>query len=326
MNYIKLVCICILFLFICGCSNDEIVKTTKNYFYMDTMISISLWEDNTSAFSEIELLYETYHNLTSRYDYLDLINVYYINNVLEINEIVTIDNRLYDILSYAKEVYELTSKNVNIALGNVIDVWSSHKLDNTLPTYDELSTSGSVELDDLILLDNNQIMKLSDISLDLGSISKGYTTELIKDILKKYEIDIYLINAGGNVLVGNHYDNDLYKIGLENPEDNLDIYKILNLENKAVVTSGSYERNYEYNGVIYHHIIDNETYFPMNYFKGVTVIADDSALADVLSTYLFSISYEDGLEYISTLENDIDIIWFIDNDNIKITEGISTYE
>lgn len=326
MKYIKLISIFILSFYFVGCSNNELVKVTKNYFYMDTMISISLWEDNISAFEDIENLYKVYHNLTSRYDELDLINIYYINNVLEVNEVITIDERLYDILSYSKGVYESSNRGINIALGNVIDVWSLHKENNTLPTYEELLNSGSNNLDDLVLLDDNQIMKLSDISLDLGAISKGYTTQLVKDILDDYNIDIYLINAGGNVLVGNHYENDLYKVGLENPENTLDIYKILKLENKAVVTSGSYERNYEYEGVIYHHIIDNNTFFPMNYFKSVSVICDDSALADVLSTFLFSISYEEGLDYVNSLDEDIDVIWYIDSDNIKVTSGVSWYE
>ena len=312
-------------LLLCGCSSD--IKYSKSYFYMDTVINIDIYSNKEDILLEVENIYKEYHNLTTRYDNIkDLVNIYYINNILKVNKEIKIDSRLYELLEYSKEVYIKTNKKVNIGLGNVIDVWNEYKNKiGGIPSYNQLLNSGSTNLDDLVLLGDNTIKKTSNIKLDLGAISKGYTTNIVKEYLEENNIDKYLINAGGNVVVGNHYNNSLYKIGLQDPINNMDVYKVLNLTNKAVVTSGSYIRGYEYEGVIYHHIIDSIKLFPMDYFKSVTVICDDSAQADALSTYLFTIPYEEGLNIVESLPG-VEVIWYIDSTNIKYTKGVTNYE
>ena len=70
----------------------------------------------------------------------------------------------------------------------------------------------------------------------------------------------------------------------------------------AIVTSGDYQRYYEVNGERYAHIIDPLTLYPPRHFRAVTVVCDDSAVADCISTTLFTLTYEEGLAYLSTLE------------------------
>ena len=158
----------------------------------------------------------------------------------------------------------------------------------------------------------------------MGAIAKGYATEKVGEYLKEKGISKFIINAGGNVLVGEHYDNSKYKIGLEKPDQTKEIYKVLKLNNTSVVTSGGYERFYTYEGKTYHHIIDYNTMYPANYFKSVTVITKDSGLADTLSTSLFLMSVEDGKKLIKDL--DVDVIWYTIDDEIIKTEGIKGYE
>ena len=101
-----------------------------------------------------------------------------------------------------------------------------------------------------------------------------------------------MINAGGNVLAGDKYNGDYYKIGVQDPSKN-GISYVINTTNVSVVTSGGYERNYVYNGITYHHIISPITLFPTSYMESVTVVTPSSAMAVSLAyyatTYAFSI-------------------------------------
>ena len=94
---------------------------------------------------------------------------------------------------------------------------------------------------------------------------------------------------------------------------------IINGSNISVVTSGGYERFVEYNNTLYHHIISPETKKPANFMKSVTVIGGDSMLCDVLSTTLFLMSIEEGMNFIK--DYDVDVIWYSNDDEIIKSEG-----
>ena len=143
------------------------------------------------------------------------------------------------------------------------------------------------------------------------------------EYLENEGINKYLINAGGNVKVGSSYKSDGYAVGIEEPFNTSKIYKVLHVENESVVTSGSYQRYYEYNGKNYNHIINPKTLFPDNYTKSVTVITKDSKKADILSTYLFLLPIDDGLEYVNNLD-DVEAIWY--SDEIYYSNGFDKYE
>ena len=162
-------------------------------------------------------------------------------------------------------------------------------------------------------IENNKILN-DKVTIDLGSIVKGYVTEKAGNYLESIGIDYYLINAGGNVKAGKS-NKGYYNIGIASPINN-ETFEIVQDENISVVTSGGYERFYEYNGVMYHHIIDPNTLYPANNMKSVTVIGEDSGLCDILSTTLFLMDIDEGKEFIKNY--DVKVIWFTnDNEIIK---------
>lgn len=304
---------------------------SKSMFYMDTYINVKIYSNDSKkaelALNEVEKIYKEYHKLTDRYNsYKEITNIYTINNNVLKDEYLKIDTRLYDLIDYSKKLYQKSNGKIDITMGNVIDVWKSYRESKIgIPTYEELKSVDFKDINKIILKDSN-LIKNNNLNLDLGCISKGYTTEKVGKYLKKININKFLINAGGNVFLGEHYNNGKYKVGLENPSNkNKEIYKIINVKNKAVVTSGGYERFYEFNGNKYHHIIDPNTLFPSNNMKSVTVITSDSGYADFLSTTLFLMSVEDGIKYVNEL-NDVEAIWY-KNDNTTITsKGFKKYE
>lgn len=314
-------------LMLSGCSKNINIES-KSMFYMDTYIEVKLYDvDKESAdkvLNHIDDMYSKYHKLTDRYNSYDNIkNIYYLNNELKMNEFVEIDSKLSDLIKYGIDMYSKTDGYVDIAIGNVVDVWKNYRDKGTgVPTKYELMDSGSVNIDD-IKLEGNIYTKTSDVKLDLGAIAKGYVTELVGKYLEKEGYNKYLINAGGNIKVGDKYKEGKYKVGIETPFDTSKVYKIINIENTSVVTSGSYQRYYEYNGVNYNHIINPKTLFPENYTKSVTIITKDSGLADVLSTYLFLLPIDDGIKYINSLSN-VEAIWYADK--IYYSDGFDEYE
>ena len=302
---------------------------TSKFYYMDTYIYVKLYSKDINkaneALKEVENIYKEYHELTDRYNsYNNVNNIYYIkNNDLE-DEFIKIDKKLYEVIEYGIDAYQKSNGLVDISMGNVIDIWKKYQNNkNGVPTKEELEKVNTSSINDIVLKDGNKI-KNNHVNIDLGSISKGYTTSLVGEYLDSIGIEEYLINAGGNVLVGNHYNNSTYKIGIEDPDNKNDIFTVLKGNNISVVTSGGYERFYEYDGKKYHHIISPKTLYPTDYMKSVTIITSDSALADLLSTTLFLMNIEDGKEYINSLDN-VEAIWYTNDNEIELSNSAKKY-
>lgn len=317
------VLICMIFL-LTGCKTN---MYKKSMFYMDTHIEVKLYdipnETSKKLLKEIDNIYSEYHKLTDRYnEYEGIINVYYLNNVLKVNESIEIDSRLSDIINYGIDAYNKTNGYVNIALGNVVDVWKKYREEgkNIPKTYELLNLNVDIKS---INLKDNTFIKKKDVKLDLGSYVKGYVTEIVAKYLEDNECEKYLINAGGNVRVGKSYKSSKYSVGLEEPFNVTNIYDTLLVENMSVVTSGSYQRYYEVDGVNYNHIINPKTLFPDNYTKSVTVVTKDSGYADILSTYLFLLPIEDGIKIVNSLD-EVEAIWYADQ--IYYSESFNIYE
>lgn len=286
----------------------------KNLFYMDTYINIKVYTNKKEkyvkdVFDDLDKLYSTYHKLSDAYNsYDDLKNVYYLNEELEDGVSIEIDERLSKMISYGLSYYDKSDGYFNIALGNVTRIWKEYR-DNgkEVPSYELLSSSLSTNPNDIVL-DLNNYTKYNGVRIDLGALSKGYATEESGKYLEEKSLNKYIINAGGNVKVGKSYDKDLYQIGLEDPNNKGDIYKIIDVENKSIVTSGNYQRYYEVNGTRYSHIINPKTLYPDSTIASLTVVTDNSAYADIMSTYLYLLD-EDKIKEV-VLNNKLRVIYY----------------
>ena len=324
----KIVILFISILLLCGCTSKNNINIEKyDMFYMDTYIEVKLYdvtkEESSNIFKNIDNIFSEYHKLSDRYNaYDDIKNIYYLNNELDEKE-VTIDSKLSEMIKFGLDMYDFTDGYINIALGNVIDVWKEYREnENGVPGLFELSTSGSVDINDVSLV-NNVYKKRNGVKLDLGAYAKGFVTEKVGEYLESIGYKKYLINAGGNVKVGSKYKSDSYLVGLEEPFNTSNIYKKILVENESIVTSGSYQRYYIYNDINYNHIINPKTLYPENYTKSVTIITKDSKYADILSTYMFLIPIEDGIKKIDELDG-VEAIWY--SDKIYTSKGFSNYE
>ncbi len=290
----------ILLLLLTGCGKQEY---SKNLFYMDTVINIKLYNVNekkaNEAFNYLDSLYQKYENLTDFYDSNSELSK--LNN--DVN--YEISSELLDLIKIGYEWNIKTNGLLNVNIGNLTKIWHDFRENPvSLPNLDDVKIESLKMENDKILNDK--------VNIDLGAIVKGYVTEKAGNYLKNIGIDYYLINAGGNVKAGKS-NKGYYNIGIASPISN-ETFEIVKAENISVVTSGGYERFYEYNGVMYHHIIDPNTLYPANNMKSVTVIGEDSGLCDILSTTLFLMDIDEGKEFIK--DYDVKVIWFTNDDQI----------
>lgn len=322
----------------------QMTKFSNHYFdYFDTATTIIGYEKTQEDFDatcqEITTLLNEYHRLYTIYDrYVGLNNLVTINDLVDgKHTVVTVDKRIIDMLTFAKEMHKKTDGNVNVAMGSVLKIWHIYRnegLDNPvkaeLPPMNELQkASEHTNIDDLIIDTEKNTVYLADseMTLDVGAIAKGYAVEQIAKELEGKGITGYILNVGGNVRTIGMANNDKWKVGIENPDlDNEDKPHIeyLKLSGESVVTSGSYQRFYIVNGENYHHIIDPDTLLPGTKYLSVSVITNDSGLGDAMSTALFIMGYEEGKKLVENTEN-LEAMWVLPDGTQLYSSGFKAY-
>jgi thiamine biosynthesis lipoprotein len=141
------------------------------------------------------------------------------------------------------------------------------------------------------------------VSIDLGGIAKGHAVDRCIALLRKLGIEQALVTAGGDSrMIGERWAGRPWNIGVRDPRDAKKLVAVIPLENVAVSTSGDYERYFEEDGVRYHHIINPESGDSARGMHSATIIGPDATTTDALSTSVFVLGVEQGLELINRLD------------------------
>ena len=315
---------------LCSCAKTEKRYTATSFEYFDTVTNIVGYAasgeefDNTKNYIFSEL--EKYHNLYDIYNLHD--GIANIKTINESRSPVKVDGDIINLIEYGKNIYSLTDGKTNIAMGAVLSIWRDCREDGThLPEMSELiSASEHCNPDDIVIDKASGTVFLSDekMSLDVGAIAKGYAAEMIAESLREKGISGYLISIGGNVCaIGAKPDGKQWTVGIEDPFGD-GFCETVSVCDVSVVTSGSYQRYFELDGVRYHHIIDPDTLFPENRFVSVTVISGNSALADALSTALFNMNIEQGKALVASLE-DTHAMWVTADGEKLCSDGFKEF-
>ena len=325
----------------CDVKKDKYVTYCLDYF--DTATTITGYEKDQKTFDKVsgemlELLGE-YHRLFTIYHRFDgLENLCTINKVQNgAHQTVTVDKRIIEMLSYAKEMYRVTGGRINIAMGSVLSIWHDYRtagIDEPwaaeLPPMDLLEKAAEhTDINDLIIDEKNSTVTIADpqMTLDVGAIAKGYAVEMVARHFEEKGITGYVINVGGNVrTLGTKPNGEKWIAGIENPNtDSEEAYvSYLALAGESVVTSGSYQRYYTVGDKNYHHIIDSSTLMPAEGYLSVSVICKNSAEGDALSTALFCMSLEEGLALVESLD-DVEALWIMKDESTRSSSGFSKY-
>ena len=163
------------------------------------------------------------------------------------------------------------------------------------------------------------------MEIDLGGIAKGYTGNRVMEIFRQYGISHGLISLGGNVqaLGAKNDEGKAWRIAVQNPKGGEDYLGVLDIKDRAVITSGGYERYFEQDGIRYHHIIDPRTGYPADSgMISVTIISEDGTLADGLSTSLFIMGKEKAEKLWRAHADRFDYILEDAGGTLYVTEGV----
>ena len=340
---ISLVVAFVLLTALCACTKgSETQKFTAYYFdYFDTHTTIVGYEKSRDDFDRVcakaTSLLEEYHRLYTIYNKYDGVN-----NLYAVNKSggtpLAVDEKIIDLLLYAKEMYYETDGMMNVAMGSVLSIWHdyrtwgiNHPDEAALPPMDKLlKASEHTNIEDVVIDVENKTVSLADpeMSLDVGAIAKGFAVEAVAKALEADGVTGYILNVGGNVrTLGTRGDGTPWQVGIENPntsDGDKPYIEYLKLSGQSLVTSGSYQRFYIVGGVNYHHIIDPETLMPGEKYMSVSVLCLDSGMADALSTALFNMDHEKGLALVESLEN-VEAMWVMPNGEQKYSSGFEKY-
>lgn len=241
---------------------------------------------------------------------------------------VPISPDTYFVIAKALDYAQKTNGAFNPLIGEIVDLWGIGTEYARVPSEEELENLvPHLDYSQLELTQNPYTAKLTSdqVKLDLGAIAKGYAGDEMRDILLEHGISSALLNLGGNVLViGHKPDGKPWSIGVQDPNaDRGEIGGIIKTQDNSVVTSGSYERFFEVDGIRYHHIMDPFTGAPAQ--SGVissTIITPNSADADALSTAVYVLGKDPGLELLESLE-DVEGIIVTDDLGVYSTSGVT---
>lgn len=312
--------------------DTNIVTCTEQYLqYFDTLITLTVYYDDSKTTEELELIYfevddilNTYHMVSDKYNSYDgITNIYTINQ--SPSETHIISSELFTMIEYSLDKQVEVNNLFNIALGPVLNHWHDYRescdifIDDvscTLPSVEDLNESSKyINSDDVILDTDNQSITLKEnMSLDVGGVAKGYVSDKLSEYLDGAGLTGYIINNGlSNISIGGTHpyrENGEFLIGITDPVETLSTYLYLYVSgDDQVVTSGDYQQYGITDGKRYHHIIDPTTLYPSNYSHSVTLITKDAALGDIYSTALFNMSIEDGIVFVDSID-DLEAVWY----------------
>lgn len=232
------------------------------------------------------------------------------------------------LLSRSLELYDSTDHVFNIAVYPLMEAWGFTSGNYRVPdqsTLDDLLTYTDVSKINFNQKAASVDFDMEGMKVDLGGIAKGYTSTRIMDIYKACGVTSGLVNLGGNVQVlGAKTDGSAWRIGIQDPQDSESYLGALSIVDKAVITSGGYERYFEQDGKTYHHIIDSATGYPAeNGLISVTIVSVDGTLADGLSTSLFIMGKDKAIDYWQAHSDEFDMILMDDARSLYVSEGIA---
>ena len=239
---------------------------------------------------------------------------------------VIVHEDVFNVISRALFFARLSGGAFDPSVGPLVSLWGINSENPRVPSLEEIETLlPLVNWEDVELRQNTRevFLKNYGMALDLGAIAKGYAVDEAASILKKAGIKRAIIDLGGDIYVlGKRKDGTPWRVGVQNPNGTRkDVMGISRVTNKAVVTSGVYERFFEADGKRYHHIFSPFEGYPAGGgLLSVTVIADDSINADALSTAVFVLGYEEGMKLLKSFPG-AQAVFIFDDNSVTLTPG-----
>lgn len=233
---------------------------------------------------------------------------------------VYVDKEVFDLIERSIGISKITQGAFDISYGSIDkSLWNFDKTMTSLPPAEQAKKMVYLINYNNIILDKNNIsvfLKEKGMRIGFGGIGKGYAAEMAKNILIKNKVTSGIINASGDLTTwGTQPNGKQWTIGIANPDQPASAFSFIEISNKAVATSGNYEKFIMIDGKKYSHTIDPKTGLPITGIKSVTIISSNAEFADAMATPIAIMGIKAGLFLIDQIP---DLYCIIIDDNNKI--------
>ena len=321
-------------------ATGELVRFTDIQLgLMDTLFQFIGYSDSQENFNaqlaHVKAEMQRLHNLFTTFEEVPGVNNLWLVNQQAGIAPVVVDASILTLVQAGIDAYHQTNGLTNIAMGSVIRMWHDQRnlaQDGgvpTVPLYADLRAAmDHVNINDIIIDTQASTLFIDNphMTLDVGAIAKGYAIERAVEIAESVGLHHFLISAGGDLrMLAGPPATGRWATGIQNPlsPDDGSIIDAVRGEHLSVVTSGTYQRYFEVDGIRFHHIIDPRTLFPADQYMSLTIIHDDSLMAEVLSTVLYMLSPEESQPILNALGGYA--MWVTYDGAIVVSDGYSQF-
>jgi Membrane-associated lipoprotein involved in thiamine biosynthesis len=330
-KFIYIVFIPIVLILLTSCGIGEGKSFKSDGFALGTIISQQIYGENGQQVSDEAI---------AKLKYLE--DLMTINapggdiNKLNLNAgkgYVDLNPETISVLKSARKISDLSAGTAfDITVAPIVKAWGIGTDNPQVPAKETIEklvpliNYRDVQIDEA---NNKASLSITGQMIDLGGIAKGYAGDVVKEIYKKNGIKSGIINLGGNLIVlGSKPDGGAWSIGIQNPRGETQEYVgIIQVTDKAVVTSGDYQRYFEKDGKRYCHIIDPHTGYPAESgLMSVTIITSSSTDADGLAK-AFVLGLDKGMELVekyNQLYGQAEAIFITTDKKIYVTPGLQS--
>ncbi len=307
----KMYFILVLFFLLSCTSTDNKILVSNSGQAQGTFYHIKYLSENAEDFHQkIDSLFAEVDSAVSVYMPSSIISR--LNKGEQLNT-DAIFNKLY---SDAMHVYQLSGGFFDCTVFPLVEYWGFYQnnqlKENTIDSAAVLRIMQKVGMYNTRKTDSSVVLQ-NGVQLDFNAIAQGYTVDLIAELLEENGVVSYLIEVGGEIKAnGINADDNLWRVGVDKPSEEIDLEErfqfIIDLEDKALASSGNYRKFYIKDGIKYAHTINPKSGFPSkNRLLSVTVISDKCALADAYATAFMAMGLKQTKQLYNKLADELDV-------------------
>ncbi|UJF15754.1 FAD:protein FMN transferase [Jeotgalibaca sp. MA1X17-3] len=331
LSLVGVLTLILIFFSACGSNDSNQTLLQQPYedteFLMGTYVTLRIYDEEKEAvlekgFNRVKDLADRLSGETQESE------ITAVNKAAGENSVVLSED-IYDLVKYAADYTAESKGEFDYAIGPITDLWRIGFDDARKPEQVEIDEAlklvdyKSVELNDK---EHSVFLKKEGMMLDLGAIAKGYMADEIHELFEEEGVTTAIIDLGGNVFVmggSPSRDGEFWNVGVQDPLGNRgESIGSTKQTNQSIVTSGIYERYLEVDGKLYHHLMDPDVGYPFeNEIAGISIISEKSVDGDALSTLVFGLGLEAGLEYVNQRDG-VEAVFISKDKDIYLSDGL----
>lgn len=309
--------LCIVFI---GCGFNGSTPYEREIFSLDTFINLKIYGENGEESANLAqkkiTQFENIFSVTNPNSDVSKINSESVGT--------NINTDTVKLIQFSLDMSNLTNGAFDISVYPVVKLWGFTTEKNNIPKQSDIDNALNLVDYRKISVDESEgrVTLEKNMEIDLGAVAKGYISQQIADMLKQNGVESAVLSFGGNIQTVGLKNGRLWQIGIKYP-DSSESFAMLSVGETAIVTSAADQRFFEENGKRYHHILDPSTGYPAeNGTKSVTVVCNDGAKADALSTAIFVMGAEEAIQFYKSSEG-FDFVILTEDDTLYVTSGLS---